>query len=123
MFEFSIIPEKKSNGIDHFDIGIYDLKLDEKDTFRFTRVRENSFAKLFHIKGEIVCYLFFDNVQSDKPTLFIKKLSVNRNTYKLENVISNKENIIENIGYNIDIGAFSTDATKIDDSRFAIFSR
>ena len=116
-----IIPEKKSNGIDHFDIGIYDLKLDEKDTFRFTRVRENSFAKLFHIKGEIVCYLFFDNVQSDKPTLFIKKLSVNRNTYKLENVISNKENIIENIGYNIDIGAFSTDATKIDDSRFVIF--
>ena len=115
-----IIPGKVENGIDNFKIGIYDLNLNEQDTFTFTEVREDSFTKILYIKNEIACYILFDNNNNDIQTLYIKKLVVNRNSYELRNVISEKDNIIENIEYSIDIGTFSTDGIKIDDLRFVI---
>ena len=101
-----------------FIIGIFDTELKIKKTISYSNVKDNSFVKLFYIKNDIAGYIFFD-YDNDSPILFIKKL--NKDTFKLENVINNKENIIENIGYDIDIGPFSSDAIKIDDSKFFIF--
>jgi len=116
-----IIPGKVENGIDSFKIGIYDLNLvNKQETSSFTEVREDSFTKILYIKNEIACYILFDNNNNDIQTLYIKKLVVNRNSYELRNVISEKDNIIENIEYSIDIGTFSTDGIKIYDLRFVI---
>ena len=105
-------------------IGIFDSKLNETNTISYSNVKENSFTKIFHIKDEIVGYIYFE-YNTNIPTLLLKKLSVKKiildDYYKLENVINNKENIIENIGYTLDISPFSSDAIKIDDYRFVIF--
>ena len=115
-----IIPVKTLSGNKaELQISIFDSKLNEKNTITSNYdVRDNSFSKLFHIKDEIAGYIFFD-YSTNIPILYIKKLIVN--AYELGDVISNKENIIENIGYDIDISPFSSDAIKIDDSRFVIF--
>ena len=114
-----IIPKKTWDGEKaELQISIFDSKLEEKNTISFSIVKDNSFTKIFHIKDEIAGYIFFD-YSTNIPILYIKKLIAN--TYELGDVISNKENIIENIGYDIDISPFSSDAIKIDDSRFVIF--
>ena len=104
-----------------FTVGIYNSKLQNKNLIKFGNVEEESFIKVFHIKDEIGGYIYFDKDNSNIPVLKIRKLIVNKNSYSLNGVISNKDNIIENIGYSIDKGPFSSDAIKIDDSRFAIF--
>jgi len=104
-----------------FTVGIYNSKLQNKNTIKFGNVEEESFIKVFHIIDEIGGYIYFDKDNSNIPVLKIRKLIVNKNSYSLNRVISNKDNIIENIGYSIDKGPFSSDAIKIDDSRFAIF--
>ena len=114
-----IIPKRILDGKKaELQISIFDSKLEEKNTISFSNVKDNSFTKIFHIKDEIAGYIFFD-YSTNIPILYIKKLIAN--AYELGGVISGKENIIENIGYDIDISAFSSDAIKIDDSRFVIF--
>ena len=120
-----IIPGITSNGDKaKLKIGIFDSKLNEKDTIDFSNVKDNSFTKIFHIKDEIAGYIYFE-YNTNIPTFLLKKLSMKRIIltyhYILENVINNKENIIENIGYDIDKSPFSSDAIKIDDLRFVIF--
>ena len=114
-----IIPgiTKKGNKAE-LQIRIFDSKFIEKNTISLSNVKDNSFTKIFHIKDEIAGYIYFD-YGTNIPILYIKKLIAN--TYELGDVISNKKNIIENIGYDIDISPFSSDAIKIDDSRFVIF--
>ena len=104
-----------------FTVGIYNSKLQNEKLIKFGNVEEESFIKVFHIKDEIGGYIYFDKNKNNIPVLKIKKLIVNKNSYSLNQVISNKDNIIENIGYSIDKGPFSTDAIKIDDKRFAVF--
>ena len=70
-----IIPGKVENGIDNFKIGIYDLNLNEQETFTFTEVREDSFTKILYIKNEIACYILFDYDKNDIQTLYIKKIN------------------------------------------------
>ena len=106
--------------INTFTIGIYSSQLKNQKLIDFGKVEEESFTKIFHIKDEIGGYIFFNKQKNNAPTLLLKKLSVMKKSFDLVDVISNKENIIENIGYTIDIGPFSTDSLKIDDSRFII---
>ena len=114
-----------SGKIDYFTVGIYDLELNEKENINLGKTEEDSFSKIIYIKGEIAAYIFFNLDKNNAPTLLIKKLTVTKKLigydYNLENVINNKENIIENIGYTIDIGIFSSDIIKIDSTKFVIF--
>ena len=103
----------------YFTVGIYNLNLFQRKDLNLAKIEAESFTKIIHIKGEIAAYIFFDIEKNNAPTLLIKKLDINNN--KLDDIITNKNNIIENIGYDIDIGTFSSDAIKIDDTRFAIF--
>ena len=108
----------------YFTVGIYDINLSQKKDFNLAKIEANSFSKIIHLKDEIAGYIFFDIKKSNAPTLFIKRLDIKKigiNYYYLNDVIEGKENIIENIGYDIDIGTFSSDAIKIDDTRFVIF--
>ena len=114
-----------SGKIDYFTVGIYDLELNKKENINLGKTEEDSFSKIIYIKGEIAAYIFFNLDKNNAPTLLIKKLTVTKKLigydYNLENIINNKENIIENIGYTIDIGIFSSDIIKIDSTKFVIF--
>ena len=104
----------------YFTVGIYDLSFNEKKNFNLAQIEAESFTKIIYIKNEIAVYICFNIEQNNAPTLLIKKLDIIRKGF-LNDVITNKENIIENIGYDIDIGTFSSDAIKIDDMRFVVF--
>ena len=84
-------------------IGIFDTKLNQKNTITYSNVKDNSFTKLFHIKDEIAGYIYFE-YNFNIPTLLLKKL--NKNTFRLDNVINNKDNIIEYIGCDMNIVIF-----------------
>jgi hypothetical protein len=109
----------------YFTVGIYDINLSQKKDFNLARIEAISFSKIIHLKDEIAGYIFFDIQKNNAPTLLIKRLDIIKklgiNYYYLNDVIEGKGNIIENIGYEIDIGTFSSDAIKIDDTRFVIF--
>ena len=108
----------------YFTVGIYDINLSQKEDFNLARIEAISFSKIIHLKDEIAGYIFFDIQKNNAPTLLIKRLDIIKElgiNYYLNDVIEGKGNIIENIGYEIDIGTFSSDAIKIDDTRFVIF--
>ena len=104
----------------YFTVGIYDLDLDEKATVHFGYLLDYTFTKIFHIKGEIGAYIFFDDRDNNVPKLFIKKLNDNKDN--LINLFSSVDNIILNNNgrYTLDYGLFASDAIKIDDLRFVV---
>ena len=106
--------------IDNFHVGIYDLNLDEKETVSLGYLHDYTFTKIFHIKGEIGAYIFFDKNDNDVPKLFLKKL--NDNKKGLTNIFNSTEYIILNNNgrYTLDYGLFSSDAIKIDDYSFVV---
>ena len=106
---------------DSFSVGIYDLNLQEKETVHFGYFHDYSFTKIFHIKGEIGAYIFFDKDDNDVPKLFIKKLNDNKNN--LDNVLSSVDYIVLNNNgrYELNCGLFFSDAIKINDLKFVVF--
>ena len=106
--------------IDAFHVGIYDLNLNEKKTINFGYILDYTFTKIFHIKGEIGAYIFFDNRANNVPKLFLKKLNDNHNN--LINLFSSVDYIVLNNNgkFNIDYGLFASDAVKIDDTKFIV---
>ena len=104
-----------------FTIGIYDSSKNEiKSKKDFSHQEINSFSKIFHIKGELGAYVYFDKDQNNVPKILLRKLSDDKKY--LENINSNLDYIIpnNNSAYTLDNGVFSSDAIKIDDSRFAV---
>ena len=103
-----------------FTVGIYDLNLIEQATISFGYLLDYTFTKIFHIKGEIGAYIFFDDRDNNVPKLYLKVL----NNYKngLTNLFSTQQYIVlnNNGAYTLDYGLFSSDAIKIDDSRFIV---
>ena len=104
----------------YFTVGIYDLNLNEKTTVSFAYLLDYSFTKIFHIKGEIGAYIIFDDRDNNVPKLYLKKL--NNNKSGLINLFSTNEYIVLNNNgyYTLDYGLFSSDAIKIDDSKFIV---
>ena len=103
-----------------FTVGIYDLDLTEYATISFGYLLDYTFTKIFHIKGEIGAYIFFDDRDNNVPKLFLKTLSDNK--IGLLNLFSSSQYIVLNNNGNfiLDYGLFSSDAIKIDDSRFIV---
>ena len=103
-----------------FTVGIYDLDLSEYATISFGYLLDYTFTKIFHIKGEIGAYIFFDDRDNNVPKLFLKTLSDNK--IGLLNLFSSNQYIVLNNNGNfiLDYGLFSSDAIKIDDSRFIV---
>ena len=106
--------------IDNFHVGIYDLDLNEKKTVSLGYLHDYTFTKIFHVKGEIGAYIFFDKKDNDVPKLFIKIL--NDDKKGLTNIFNSIEYIILNNNgrYTLDYGLFSSDAIKIDDYTFVV---
>ena len=113
-----------SNAIpsNYFTVGIFDLNLNEQETIHFGYLRDYTFTKIFHIKGEIGAYIFFDDRDNNVPKLYLKELNQNKNG--LNNILSNnveKYIVLNNEGkYELDYGLFASDAIKIDDLQFVV---
>ena len=92
----------------------------KKKTIHFGYLLDYSFTKIFHIKGEIGAYIFFDDRADNVPKLFLKKLNDNKNN--LIDLFSSTEYIVLNNNgkYNLDYGLFASDAVKIDDTKFIV---
>ena len=101
-----------------FVIGIYDLNFNEKNTLSLGYLLDYTFTKIFHIKGEIGAYIFFDDRANNVPKLFLKKLNENKNN--LIDIFNSP--IILNKGgkYILDYNLYSSDAIKINDSKFIV---
>ena len=104
-----------------FSLGIYDTSMGEiKADIELGQLKVNTFAKIFHIKDEIGAYVFFDAENNDVPKIILRNLADSKKA--LEKINSNLDyiNPNNNRAYTLDNGLFSSDAIKIDDSRFAI---
>ena len=110
-FKISILEiKKKSSG---------KIIFESKNEIKIGEIYVNSFSKIFLIKYESGAFIFFDG---DVPKVLLKKLNNNRDN--IENVINNLNYIIPNKNgqYELDKDLFSSDATKVSDTRFiAIF--
>ena len=104
----------------YFTVGIYDLNFNEKATKHFGYLLDYTFTKIFHIKGEIGAYIFFDDRANNVPKLFLKQLNGNKNG--LNNLFSSVDYIVLDNGgtYILNYGLFSSDAIKINDKEFAV---
>ena len=104
----------------YFTVGIYDINLNEQETIHFGYLLDYTFTKIFHIKGEIGAYIFFDDRDNNVPKLFIRKLNDYKND--LVKIVSSLDYIVLNNNgrYTLDYGLFSSDAVKMDDYTFVV---
>ena len=111
-----------SNAIpsNNWHVGIYDLNLEEQNTIEFGYLLDYSFTKIFHIKGEIGGYIFFDDRDNNIPKLFLKKLNDYHNDL-IDIISTNNYIVLNNNGeYVLDYGLFASDTIKIDDLSFVV---
>ena len=99
-----------------FIVGIFDLDLNKVNEINFNPSHYNTFSKIFHIKGEIGAYLYFN--LENIPIIHIKKLNEDKN---LENIFNFESITLNGNGkYNINPGLFYSDAIKINNYKFVV---
>ena len=102
-----------------FHVGIYDLNLNEINTISFNYIPDNSFTKIFHIKGEIGAYFYFDERDNNLPKLHIKEL--NEQKINLLNVFNFEYIELNGKGtYSLNTETFCSDAIKINNTKFVV---
>ena len=114
----------------YFTIGIYDLNFNEQETIHLGFMIDYTFTKIFHLKDEIGIYIFFDDRDSiydeNVPKIFIAKLNQNKNNLIdlfTTNCIPENNYCIrlnDDGNYILDNLLFSSDAVKINDSKFVV---
>ena len=103
-------------------VGIFDLEdLDQNTYYNIADSDDQTFAKIFHIKGEIGGYLYFD-IDDYLPRIQIKKLIKSDDDFEFSNLFF--DYIVLNgdgkYSFNFNSDLFYSDAIKINDTQFVV---
>jgi hypothetical protein len=102
---------------DVFTVSIFDpTSLKEKNYQDLDGIKDSGFTKMFHIKGEIGAYIYF-NLDTNLPMIQIKKLNLDE--LKLLNIFS-PITLNGNGRYTLTNGLFYSDGIKISNSKFVV---
>ena len=102
----------------YLTIGIFDKDLNYQSNQNLASINDCGFLKIFHIKGEIGAYLYFDK-SNNLPNIQIKVLNDKKNglndKFEFESIILNGDG-----AYELNDEVFFSDSIKISDSKFVV---
>ena len=102
----------------YLTIGIFDKDLNYQSNQNLASINDCGFLKIFHIKGEIGAYLYFDK-SNNLPNIQIKVLNDNKDglndKFEFESIIINGDG-----AYELNDEIFFSDGIKISDSKFVV---
>ena len=102
---------------DVFTVSIFDpTSLKEKNYQDLDGIKDSGFTKMFHIKGEIGAYIYF-NLDTNLPMIQIKKLNLDE--LKLFNIFD-PLTLNGNGRYTLTNGLFYSDGIKISNSKLLV---